>query len=349
MKIETTASGKVFLSGEYMALEGGRAIVLSTPQKAKISIIPEVFEFTNSLSSSMSNWNYPFILDENLHIQWLEGYPFIDSHNLGSILKESIKQFDKCFSGKKESIKQFDKCFVGQKITIDTAEFFYQERKMGIGSSSAVSVAMTKALNQLFDLGMTSEAIINHAREIHIRAQRTVGSGIDIIASFKEGRSLACRILKDDSKWKYHYHEIELPRELKIIVVANDAYVKTSGMVASYEDAKWLYKDYFSKHAPKMKHELELLYGSILRKDSKAILQNLRGYNDLLVDMDSKFNLGIFNNHHELIKLAKDYDVFYKPSGSGGGDIGIVISDNKLKLDRFCEQLNIEDIKFFEI
>jgi len=28
MKIETTASGKVFFSGEYMALEGGRAITL---------------------------------------------------------------------------------------------------------------------------------------------------------------------------------------------------------------------------------------------------------------------------------------------------------------------------------
>ena len=38
MKIESTASGKVFFSGEYMALEGGRAIMLSTPQSAKVSI-----------------------------------------------------------------------------------------------------------------------------------------------------------------------------------------------------------------------------------------------------------------------------------------------------------------------
>ena len=38
MKIETTASGKAFLSGEYMALDGGRAIILSTPQSAKVLI-----------------------------------------------------------------------------------------------------------------------------------------------------------------------------------------------------------------------------------------------------------------------------------------------------------------------
>ena len=38
MKINTSASGKVFLSGEYMALEGGRALILSTPQEAKVFI-----------------------------------------------------------------------------------------------------------------------------------------------------------------------------------------------------------------------------------------------------------------------------------------------------------------------
>ena len=60
--------------------------------------------------------------------------------------------------------------------------------------------------------------------------------------------------------------------------------------------------------------------------------------------MNNVFNLGIFNNHLELIKLAKDEGVFYKPSGSGGGDIGIVICDDKLKLDRFCNKLNAKGI-----
>ena len=65
--------------------------------------------------------------------------------------------------------------------------------------------------------------------------------------------------------------------------------------------------------------------------------------------MSNIFSLGIFNNHQELIKFAKDEGVFYKPSGSGGGDIGIVVCDDKLKLDSICEKLNMKDIKFFEI
>ena len=107
--------------------------------------------------------------------------------------------------------------------------------------------------------------------------------------------------------------------------------------------------DYFSKHAPKMKEELEHLYTSILNKDSESIFQNLRGYNELLADMDNVFNLGIFNNHHEPIKLSKDEDVFYKPSGSGGGDIGLIISNDEFRLEKVCKKIKSNGIHIFEI
>ena len=98
-----------------------------------------------------------------------------------------------------------------------------------------------------------------------------------------------------------------------------------------------------------MMSELELLYDSILKKDNKSILRYLNRYNELLIDMDNKFNIGVFKNHHELIKISRDGDVFYKPSGSGGGDIGLLISDDKEKLDRIFEKLNLRKVTFFEI
>jgi phosphomevalonate kinase len=326
MKIETTASGKAFLSGEYMALEGGRAITLSTPQSAKVSI-SEKNESNNLFLSSMSDQAYPFRIDENMNLIWLDE----DPKHLGSILKESIKQFEKSFSGR--------------SISIDTSDFFYYQKKMGIGSSSAVSVAITKALNRLFDLRLTSQAIINHAREIHNRAQDSRGSGFDIITSFLEGRSFTCRFLDGT----YDYQHIELPEAIKIFVVINDEYSETSAMIDRYNNAKSENRDYFSKHALNMKEELEHLYASILNKDSESILQKLRGYNELLVDMDNVFNLGIFNNHHELIKLSKDEDVFYKPSGSGGGDIGLLISNDESKLEKVCKKIESDGIHIFEI
>jgi len=327
MKIESTASGKVFFSGEYMALEGGRAITLSTPQSAKVSI-SESNESDNLFFSSMSDQVYPFRIDENMRLIWLEQ----DPNHLGSILKESIEQFDKGFSGK--------------YISIDTSEFFYEHRKIGIGSSSAVSVAIAKALNKLFDLRLTSTSIIDHAREAHNRSQHSSGSGFDIITSFMKVRSLACRILDNRV---YDYEEIRIPEEINILAVVNDEYVQTSEMIERYESAKNKFTDYFSQHAPKMKNELELLYQSILKNHNASIFQCLTKYNELLVDMNNVFNLGVFNNHHELINLAKDENIFYKPSGSGGGDIGIVICDDKVKLDRFCNKLNAKGITFFDI
>ena len=326
MKIETTASGKVFFSGEYMALEGGRAITLSTPQSAKVSI-SESNETDNLFFSSMSDQVYPFRIDENMRLIWLEQ----DPKHLGSILKESIEQFDKGFSGK--------------SISIDTSDFFYEQRKIGVGSSSAVSVAITKALNELFDLRLASESIINLAREIHNKAQDSRGSGFDIITSFLEGRSFACRFVDGT----YDYQQIIIPEAIKVFVIINDEYVETSGMIDRYNNAKSENRDYFSKHALKMKEELEHLYASILNKDIESILQKLRGYNELLVDMDNVFNLGIFNNHYELINLSKDEDVFYKPSGSGGGDIGLLISNDEFRLEKVCKKIESNGIHVFEI
>ena len=208
-----------------------------------------------------------------------------------------------------------------------------------------MSVAITKALNQLFDSGLTSQAIINHAREIHNRAQGSGGSGFDIITSFLEGRSFACRFVDGT----YDYQQIIIPEAIKVFVIINDEYVETSGMIDRYNKAKREHRDYFSKHAPKMKEELEHLYASILNKDSEAILDKLNGYNELLVDMDNVFNLGIFNNHHELMKLSKDEEVFYKPSGSGGGDIGLLISNNESRLEKVCKKIESDGIHIFEI
>ena len=327
MNIETKASGKVFFSGEYMALEGGRAITLSSPQNAKVSI-SENNESNNILFSSMSDHEYPFKIGKDMKVIWLED----DPKHLGSILKESIKQFDKSFSSR--------------SISIDTSGFFYQHRKIGIGSSSAVSVAITKALSQLFDLRLTPKEIINYSKAIHNKAQNSNGSGFDIITSFVDGRTLSCRILDNGT---YDYEQIELPESIKIYGVINDEYVQTSEMIDRYKAAKNQYTDYFSQNAPQMMSELEHLYNSILKKDNKSILRYLNKYNDLLVDMDKKFNIGIFNNHYELIKLARDGNVFYKPSGSGGGDIGLLISDDKQKLDRVCQNLNLREVTFFEI
>ena len=327
MKIETSASGKIFLTGEYMALEGGRSIILSTPQKTKVSLI-ENDGPNNLFTSSMGKGSYPFQVDEEINIVWLRD----DPQEFGSILKEAVKKYGKHFTNK--------------SIHIDTNDFFSKKGKIGIGASAAVSVSITEALNQLFGSELEPKEIIDYALKIHAMSQKSNGSGFDVITSYVGAKTLSCR-LQDGGE--YEYSQVQLPEEIIVIAVLNNSSASTATMIDKYQSAKHKHPKYFTKQSKIMKRQLEFIYSSILKKDSQLMLKNLSKYNDLLFDLDSKFQVGIFNCHHEMMELAKSMDIFYKPSGAGGGDLGLIICDDRVKINLICEKLDLKGISFFEV
>ncbi len=327
MKIDTKASGKVFFTGEYMALEGGKSIVLSTPQEARISLI-ENNKKHNIFSSSISNNSYPFMINDDFNINWLRENP----EELGTILQQSIKKFKKTFTGK--------------TISINTNEFFFDKKKIGIGSSAAVSVAITMAFNEFFEMRLASQKIIDYAIWIHKNAQKSKGSGFDVVASYEEARALSCRLV--DGK-QLEYDQVELPDDLIVIAVLNDMSVETSRMIDRYQAGKEKHPSYFSKQAKKMKMELDYIHSFISKKDSNSILNHLRAYNNLLLDLDRMLKIGIFDNHDEMIRLAEKEGIFYKPSGSGGGDLGLLISNESLSIEQVCESLNSRGLNYFQV
>ena len=327
MKIETSASGKIFLTGEYMALEGGRSIILSTPQKTKVSLI-ENSGPNNLFSTSLSKVSYPFEIDEEAAIIWLKDNPL----GLGSILKEAVTKYGKHFTNK--------------SIHIDTNDFFSEKRKIGIGSSAAVAVSITEAFNQLFGSELEPKEIIDYALKIHAMSQKSNGSGFDVITSYIGANALSC-LVRD--RGEYEYSKVQLPEEIIVIAVINNSSASTATMIDKYQFAKLKHPKYFSKQSKIMKRQLEFIYSSILKKDSQLMLKNLSKYNDLLFDLDSKFQVGIFNCHHEMMELAKSMNIFYKPSGAGGGDLGLIICDDRVKINLICEKLDLKGISFFEV
>ena len=327
MKIDTKASGKVFFTGEYMALEGGKSIILSTPQEARVSII-ENNKPHNIFRSSISNSSYPFMFNDDLNIAWLRE----DPEELGTILQQSIRKFKKTFTGK--------------TISIDTSEFFFEKKKIGIGSSAAVSVAITLAFNKFYEMRLTPQKIIDYSIETHRNAQNSKGSGFDVVASYEEARALSCRLTNSS---KLEYNQVELPDDLIVIAVINDISVKTSEMIDKYQAGKEKHPSYFSKQAKKMKMELDYIHSFISKNDSNSILKHLMAYNDLLLGLDRKLNIGIFENHDEMIKLAENAGVFYKPSGSGGGDLGLLISNDRMRIEEVCPRLNSRGFNYFQV
>tara|TARA_B100001996_G_scaffold134441_1_gene102334 strand:- start:1651 stop:2634 length:984 start_codon:yes stop_codon:yes gene_type:complete len=327
MKIDTKASGKVFFTGEYMALEGGKSIILSTPQEARVSLT-ENNKPHNIFNTSISNNSYPFMVKDDLNINWLKK----DPKELGTILQQSIRKFKKTFTGK--------------TISIDTNEFFFQKKKIGIGSSAAISVAITMAFNKFYEMSLAPQQIIDYSIETHRNAQNSKGSGFDVVASYEEARALSCRLINSS---KLEYNQVELPDDLIVIAVLNDTSIETSRMIDRYQTGKEKHPSYFLKQAKKMKMELDYIHSFISKKDSNSILKHLRAYNDLLLDLDRKLNIGIFDNHDEVTRLAENEGVFYKPSGSGGGDLGLLIGNESMRIEEVCSSLNLRGFKYFQI
>ena len=99
-----------------------------------------------------------------------------------------------------------------------------------------------------------------------------------------------------------------------------------------------------------MKVELDLLTKSIHLSDIDSIFFHLEKYNTHLINMDNTFNLGIYSKEHkDLMNFANSQGVFYKSSGAGSGDIGILLSKDKSKINNFCDHLSGMNIHFFDL
>ena len=71
MKVESTAPGKIFLSGEYLVLDGALATIMSTKQRVKVTI-EDIGDIDNIFYCSIIDQHFPFNVDNNYQINWLD-------------------------------------------------------------------------------------------------------------------------------------------------------------------------------------------------------------------------------------------------------------------------------------
>ena len=68
------APGKVFLCGEYMALEGAKATLLSVSRSAKISV-EKIESSENKFITSALEKEFLFKLNDQSEIEWINENP----------------------------------------------------------------------------------------------------------------------------------------------------------------------------------------------------------------------------------------------------------------------------------
>ena len=203
------------------------------------------------------------------------------------------------------------------KLHTNTEAFYAQRTKYGFGSSAAMSVAISGALahssNQKPDFATALKA--------HKSFQGGQGSGADVAAAFYGG----C----------LHYQAQQakphaLPDALHWMCVWTGSSSNTQAHINRFDD--WLVKGNLTSF-DNLKSASEHL------TTANNFLSALKEYVECLAEFDSIAQLNIYTDaHRKLSDLAASLNVVYKPSGAGGGDLGLFVSEDPEHMNNFSQQ-----------
>ena len=334
-QIEILIPGKIVISGEYAVLDGASAIVSALNQKVNIKIQKSDKEQNIFLTSALES-DFPFIIDDDSNIVWLDTDPGI----FGLLLQYAINIIKPKFKEK----------FC---INIDSSEFFQttedgKAHKLGIGSSAAVSVGIIQGLSRYHDISSSPENLLKQANSIHQALQGKQGSGIDVTCSFVNQGVIECT--KDSIK-NHTWSILNWPNGLylKILITSKDA--STKKLVTNYQRVKNLYPKEFKVVLDQLLEITKSLSTAWKSEDVDSIIDLLTNFASHIKRLDKIGDIGIYTRvHNDIQNIALRHNVFYKPSGAGGGDIGLALSSSLDSLNNFSDEIatTVSNISFLE-
>lgn len=305
--ISTSAPGKILLCGEYVVLDGAPSLCVAVDRRATV-VIQERESGEHVLSSpGFADGLYQFSVDAVGGFEWHASAPSLPDF---SLLEKTWAALNPVPSKSLEMV-------------LDTTEFVDggSGRKLGLGGSAALTVALSAALADLQHRTIDIDFMI----DIHRRFQGGRGSGADVATAYSGG---VIDYRNDDAaivrplKWRsdIQYAVMWSGRSASTVQ-------KLSQFAASGTDAR-------------SRQELAAASSAIVaawtESSAEHVIALFDHYTKTLFEFSDDHGLGIFDaGHAALVDLASTHAVVYKPCGAGGGDVGMVLSSNKEAIDRF--------------
>ena len=322
--ISATAPGKAVLSGEYAVLQDAPAIAAAVDRRVRVLLEESATECHSITAPGYLEGSWTFCLNDAGEIAWQETLP---GPSTFSLVEETWKSFDTVH-------------WPPLAVVIDTRELcdVASGQKLGLGSSAAVAVALTAALQKHAavesDTGDT-------AMQAHDRFQGGHGSGIDVATSMHGGvilyRRAASQVQRLDWPAGLHYRYLWSGQP--------------AGTAEKLEKlGRTIGQDGASNSMNLLGAHAQQVSAAWTNGDPRQILESFPAYVDALRQLSVDHDLGIFNaGHEELAQQASDNGIVYKPCGAGGGDIGIVLAACEHDVDEFCEQARRHDFSILDI
>ncbi len=294
--ITASAPGKVVLTGEYAVLDKSPAICMAVDRRARVHVEPFDRDWHRIAAPGHTNIEGRFRTRSG-RIEWLRGE---EAFGLVDAVMEGVA-----------SLPQ-----TSLSIELDTRAFHdaVSGKKLGLGSSAALSVALLAALTRGTD-------VLDGAMDAHRRLQQGAGSGVDVAAAVRGG-------LIEYRRQDRVITPLSWPAGLHYRLLWSGVPSDTRQKLSRYAAA--CYRE-SQEQLASAAEEIAVAW-----RAGVDVLNAFPPYIESLRRFSVDHGLGIFDAGHD--RLATDAaaaGLVYKPCGAGGGDIGILLGPSDTALDAF--------------
>ncbi|MEO0615878.1 MAG: hypothetical protein AAFY69_07050 [Pseudomonadota bacterium] len=211
-------------------------------------------------------------------------------------------------------------------LAVDSSAFYDQGRKLGLGSSAAVAVALSAALED----GKRVVDALPQALAAHYAFQGGRGSGADLRAVAHGGTIVQKADGNDVS-----VSALAWPAGLEARAVMTTQSAATVDHLRRFES--WRIND---ADASARLHGLAATASQVVdewqRADAAGIIAAMNAFTREISQIDAVAGLGYHAGGHDtLAELAAAHGCVFKPCGAGGGDFGIALATSPEALDDF--------------
>ncbi len=221
------------------------------------------------------------------------------------------------------------------RAVLDSSGLYREGRKLGLGSSAAALTAWSGAWiawSGLEEAAESEAAARSRLIEAHTTFQGGTGSGLDVAASL-HGGVIRFRIDPDSGP---QVERARLPEGIGFVGV----FARNSASTRTQLDRFRARSDESPASAAFWMDSLGRLSQSGIEcaaaGDREGFLGATREYAGALQALGEWMGAEIFTPEHlRLLNLAERFDLVYKVSGAGGGDMGLAFGDDPQALARF--------------
>jgi len=333
LKILSEAPGKLILLGEYAVLEGVPALVAAVNRFARVVLTAAPGDHFVVAAPVIDVGPQRFRLNADGRIEFLQ-QPLEKLKFFGSIFESAVR----VLRARRVPISPV-------QITLDTSEFFLRKgaAKLGLGSSAALTVALLAALFEQYDPGSAANGnraeLFRTALFAHREAQGNVGSGVDVAACVFGG-VLQYTLREENARQPAEVVPLTFPEDVLVLPVWSGKPSSTSALVNQF----FAYKKENGNGYRKLLERLTGLTTSgvaaFREGNVSGFFSAVENYYRAMLDVGRVLETPIISPEHQSIAAAvRRRGGVYKPSGAGGGDLGIAFVQSARQLTQTASEV----------